>query len=226
MINLIIASLKSSLYYEAFQTLFYVTIRLTIRRDTMIRKAKKTDASAIAPLLYNALHEIAEKLTGAKEKTEVLKGLEDWFSKTGNRLSYENCFVEELDGKAVGIIVAYHGSHAKQLDAPIVKHLQKLHQDSTITLEKEAELDEYYIDTLSVSSKYGGRGIGSQLIKTVENNALDKGYEKIALLVNLENIRAFSLYKKLGYEEDKTVMLVGEPYAHLVKPLLKKTFVS
>ncbi len=27
----------------------------------MIRKAKKTDAMAIAPLLYNALHEIAEK---------------------------------------------------------------------------------------------------------------------------------------------------------------------
>lgn len=79
----------------------------------MIRKAKKTDARAIAPLLYNALHEIAEKLTGAKEKTEVLKGLENWFSKTGNRLSYENCFVEELDGKVVGIIVAYHGSHAK-----------------------------------------------------------------------------------------------------------------
>lgn len=27
----------------------------------MIRKAKKTDAKAISPLLYNALHEIAEK---------------------------------------------------------------------------------------------------------------------------------------------------------------------
>ncbi|MFJ1138166.1 N-acetyltransferase, partial [Bacillus thuringiensis] len=31
----------------------------------MIRKAKKTDAMAIAPLLYNALHEIAEKITGS-----------------------------------------------------------------------------------------------------------------------------------------------------------------
>ncbi|WP_459500955.1 GNAT family N-acetyltransferase [Bacillus sp. C1] len=192
----------------------------------MIRKAKKTDAKAISPLLYNALHEIAEKITGGKTETEVLTGLETWFSKKGNRLSFENCFVEELDGQAVGIIVAYHGGHAERLDTPIVNHLRKLHQDSSIMLEKEAELDEYYIDTLSVSSAYGGRGIGSKLIQAAENDAYEKGYEKIALLVNLENKRAFSLYKKLGYQEDKTVMLVGEPYAHLVKPLYKKAFVS
>lgn len=34
----------------------------------MIRKAKKTDAMAIAPLLYNALHEIAEKSQVAQMK--------------------------------------------------------------------------------------------------------------------------------------------------------------
>ncbi|TKI91529.1 N-acetyltransferase, partial [Bacillus wiedmannii] len=44
----------------------------------MIRKAKKTDAKAIAPLLYNALHEIAEKITGSTVETEVLLGLETW----------------------------------------------------------------------------------------------------------------------------------------------------
>ncbi len=38
------------------------------RRDTMIRKATKTDAKAISPLLYNALHEIAEKSLVAQLK--------------------------------------------------------------------------------------------------------------------------------------------------------------
>ncbi|KFM98716.1 N-acetyltransferase [Bacillus clarus] len=192
----------------------------------MIRKAKKTDAKAIAPLLYNALHEIAEKITGSTIEAEVLLGLETWFSQENNRLSYENCFVDEQDGQAVGIIVAYHGSDAEQFDAPIVNYLRELHKDETIMLEKEADLDEYYIDTLSVSSTYGGRGIGSKLIEAAEMNATEKGYEKIALLVNLENTRAFSLYEKLGYEKDKTVMLVGEPYAHLVKPLHKAVVMS
>ncbi|MGE6537228.1 GNAT family N-acetyltransferase [Bacillus luti] len=192
----------------------------------MIRKAKKTDAKAIAPLLYNALHEIAEKITGSTVETEVLLGLETWFSKERNRLSYENCFVYEQDGTAVGIIVAYHGSDATILDAPIVHHLRELHKDNSITLEKEAELDEYYIDTLSVSSAYGGKGIGSQLIEAAEIHATEQAHEKIALLVNLENTRAFSLYEKLGYQKDQIVMLVGEPYAHLVKPLNTKVSVS
>ncbi|AFQ25111.1 GNAT family N-acetyltransferase [Bacillus thuringiensis] len=192
----------------------------------MIRKAKKTDAMAIAPLLYNALHEIAEKITGSTVKAEVLLGLETWFSKENNRLSYENCFVYEQDESAVGIIVAYHGSEATQLDAPIVHHLRELHKDESITLEKEAELDEYYIDTLSVSSAHGGKGIGSKLIEAAEIYATEKGHEKIALLVNLENTRAYSLYEKLGYKKDEIVMLVGEPYAHLVKTLNVKISIS
>ncbi|MES1049042.1 GNAT family N-acetyltransferase [Bacillus thuringiensis] len=192
----------------------------------MIRKAKKTDAMAIAPLLYNALHEIAEKITGSTVEAEVLLGLETWFSKENNRLSYENCFVYEQDESAVGIIVAYHGSEATQLDAPIVHHLRALHKDESITLEKEAELDEYYIDTLSVSSAHGGKGIGSKLIEAAEIYATEKGHKKIALLVNLENKRAYSLYEKLGYKKDEIVMLVGEPYAHLVKPLNFKISIS
>lgn len=183
----------------------------------MIRKAKQTDTKAVAPLLYNALHEIAEKLTGKTIEHEVLEGLEYWFAKEGNRLSYENCLVKEQDGIAVGVIVMYHGNDASVLDKPIVTHLREMKQDASITLEKEAADDEYYIDTLSVSPSYSGQGIGSQLIEAVESCTREQGHDKIALLVNLENQRAFSLYKKLGYEQDKTQMLVGEAYAHLVK---------
>lgn len=183
----------------------------------MIRKAKQADTKAISPLLYNALHEVAETLTGGTTENEVLEGLEYWFTKKQNRLSYENCFVEERDGNAVGVIVTYHGSEATKLDAPIVKRLRKMKQDSSIILEKEAEEDEYYIDTLSVSSTYGGQGIGSKLIHAAETDAQKKGHKKVSLLVNLENKRAFSLYKKLGYKQDNIIMLVGEPYAHLIK---------
>ncbi|MCQ6567659.1 GNAT family N-acetyltransferase [Bacillus mycoides] len=192
----------------------------------MIRKAKKTDAVEVAPLLYNALHEIAEKITGSTVEAKVILGLETWFVKENNRLSYENCLVAEQGGKVVGVIVVYHGSDTEQLDAPIIHYLRELHEDESITLEKEAELDEYYIDTLSVSSMYSGRGIGSKLIDAAELHATEKGHEKIALLVNLENKRAFSLYEKLGYKEDKTVMLVGESYAHLIKPLRSLVSIS
>ena len=61
-------------------------------------------------------------------------------SQKKNRLSYENCFVYEQDGDAVGVIVAYHGSEATMLDAPIVHHLRELHKDESITLEKKPSL--------------------------------------------------------------------------------------
>ena len=41
---------------------------------------------------------------------------------------------------AVGVIVAYHGSEATMLDAPIVHHLRELHKDESITLEKKLNL--------------------------------------------------------------------------------------
>ena len=63
------------------------------------------------------------------------------------------------------------------LDAPIVHHLRELHKDESITLEKKPS-DEYYIDTLSVSSVYGGKGIGSKLIEAAEIHATEKEYEK------------------------------------------------
>uniref|UniRef100_UPI0020BF1BE1 GNAT family N-acetyltransferase n=1 Tax=Bacillus paralicheniformis TaxID=1648923 RepID=UPI0020BF1BE1 len=54
----------------------------------------------------------------------------------------------------------------------------------------------------------------------------EKGHETIALLVNLENTRAYALYEKLGYIKDEIVMLVGEPYAQLVKTLNVKISIS
>ncbi|EMW0391237.1 hypothetical protein AADZ13_005439 [Bacillus cereus] len=55
---------------------------------------------SIAPLSHNALHEI----TGSTIEAKVLLGLETWFSKENNRLSYENCFVSEQDGKVVFLL--------------------------------------------------------------------------------------------------------------------------
>ena len=129
---------------------------------------------AIAPLLYNALHEIAEKITGSTDEVEVLLGLETWFSKENNRLSYENCFVYEQDESAVGVIVAYHGSEATQLDAPIVHHLRELHKDESITLEKKLSLMSITLIHYQFRA-HGGKGIGSKLIEAAEIYATEKG---------------------------------------------------
>ncbi|MBO9128433.1 GNAT family N-acetyltransferase [Bacillus sp. 165] len=184
-----------------------------------IRQARKDDRKEIAILLNNALHDIAVKLSGGRTQEEVLEGLEELFIQEGNRLSYEHTIVKEINGRIVGLIVTYHGKDSNKVDRFIIERLRKLKNDPSITLEKEAQEDEYYIDTLSVSPLFFRKGIGSSLIREAEQRAKQLGHNKIALLAEETNERAYSLYKKLNYTVDSTVYLLGAPYAHFVKYL-------
>jgi GNAT superfamily N-acetyltransferase len=55
------------------------------------------------------------------------------------------------------------------------------------------------IFALSVHANYQSRGIGSALVRAFEELALRRGRAEIGLGVGLENLRAESLYLRLGY---------------------------
>lgn len=184
-----------------------------------IRPALQKDAPLAARLLYDALHDIAHQLTGADEKDEALTTLEAFFRAENGRLSYKQALVKELDGKPAGIVVSYAGADAEMLDEPIVSRLRQIKHDPSIRLDPETELDEYYIDTLSVSPAYGGRGIGTALVIEVQQLASQKGHRKLALVVSESNDGAYALYRKLGFTTDKWIRINGGTYQHMVKYL-------
>lgn len=184
-----------------------------------IRSARPQDAGAAARLLYDALHDVAHRLTGEDSEEKALEVLEQYFRADEGRLSYRQSAVKEIDGEVAGIIVAYGGDQAAELDRPILDRLRKLKSDPTVTLDQEADEDEYYIDTLSVSPQFGGKGIGSALILHAENRAKELKYHKIALAVVTDNHRAHSLYDRKGYKTDKDIMINGHVYHHMVKPV-------
>ncbi len=170
-------------------------------------------------MIDQASFAIAQTLTGSTYEQEILAVLAQFFQSEDNRLSYHNALVAEEDEQVVGVIVIYHGRDAARLDRPIVERLQRLLNDSSISLDQEADEDEFYIDTLSVSAQYAGRGIGTALIQAAEQHAHQLQYNKIALNVDEDNERAHRLYNHLGYQEDKTIHLYGHPLYHLVKYL-------
>lgn len=184
-----------------------------------IRSARPQDAGAAARLLYDALHDVAHRLTGEDSEEKALEVLEQYFRADEGRLSYRQSAVKEIDGEVAGIIVAYGGDQAAELDRPILDRLRKLKNDPTVTLDQEADEDEYYIDTLSVSPQFGGKGLGSALILHAENRAKELKYHKIALAVVTDNHRAHSLYDRKGYKTDKDIMINGHVYHHMVKPV-------
>ena len=56
-----------------------------------------------------------------------------------------------------------------------------------------------WIDELFVLEEYRSKGLGRELYKYIEENG-DKKLRRIRLEVELENGRAISLYKKMGFE--------------------------
>ena len=56
-----------------------------------------------------------------------------------------------------------------------------------------------WIDELFVLEEYRSKGLGRELFKDIEENG-DKKLRRIRLEVELENGRAISLYKKMGFE--------------------------
>ncbi|WP_410768557.1 GNAT family N-acetyltransferase [Fontibacillus sp. BL9] len=185
----------------------------------MIRPARKEDRAKAAVLMVDAIHNIANALTGESDKTKVLGQLEKFFCEEGNRLSYRNCLVKTVGEQPVGIVVAYHGKDARALNAPILKHLKNSNGGVAETLDIEADHTDYYIDTVSVSAEFGGRGFGTELLQAAIRQAMEQGYPTVSLNVKEDNVKARKLYERLGFVRKKDIVIHHHTYAYMVKSL-------
>ncbi len=72
--------------------------------------------------------------------------------------------------------------------------------EAFLSAEVHREPEPYlYLDDLSVTEQYRGRGIGTRLIREAEAYAKERGIGRIVFHVEKSNGSAFRLYKKLGY---------------------------
>ena len=129
----------------------------------MIRTATPADAPFVAPLMFQAMSEIVFKLIQREDPHESIRFLEKLFIQENNQYSYENTLVYEKDKQILGSLVYYNGAHIDPLSQSVFDFI-KASYGHDIRLEKETQAGEYYIDTLSVSPKAQGKGIGSSLL--------------------------------------------------------------
>ncbi|MGN7468516.1 N-acetyltransferase family protein [Brevibacillus sp. SAFN-007a] len=182
----------------------------------MIRKAEPKDAVFAAPLIYQAIGEIAHTLTGATEADEAIAAMAQFFAQKQNRLSYENAVIAMEGDVPVGLAVFYHGSQTEALDRPFVEYVKK-RTGVAPALVKEARDDEFYLDSIAVRSDKRGKGIGKKLLAAFEQEAIRRGHDRVALLVDEDNPRARQLYEAWGYRQDGMVTVSGHRFRHMVK---------
>lgn len=184
----------------------------------MIKKANKQNIENISKLIYDAIHEVSNSLTGENEEHKILKTLENYIQMDVCRLSYNNIYTYEIDNKNVAILLAYNSNDVEKLDKPMIEHL-KTKNIFLKSFEKECFEDEFYIDTVSVLEDYQGQGIAKELFAFAQQKAREQGFKKLSLLVDLENKKAKALYEKLGFIDNTTLEVSKTQFSHMIKEL-------
>jgi ribosomal protein S18 acetylase RimI-like enzyme len=184
--------------------------------EITIRQARPADAKNAAPLIIDAIGDIAKRMTGETEWELIEQGLCDLFKRNDNRHSYLYTYIAELSGTVAGIMVLYPGKDAPLLDLNLSDWLAKKGASNT-EVDIESLTDELYIDTVCIDPALRGTGIGSQLFAYAEDVARQKDIRKLSLNVETQKEPAIRLYKRLGYEIVSPWTIIGEPFHHMVK---------
>ena len=182
----------------------------------MIKQAQKYNITNISTLILDAIHNIANTLTGEDEKPKILETLDKYISMDINRLSYNNIWIYEIEKRIVGLIIAYNSNDVKKLDAPILEHLSSKNIFIN-SFDKECFENEFYIDTVSVSEEFQRKGIAKEFFAFIEKEAKNVGFEKVSLLVDFKNPKALALYKKIGFKRNTILEVSNHQYHHMIK---------
>ena len=174
-----------------------------------IRPARPDDAGRAAALLYSAyLHQQVNYPLQEEEENLFIERLQYFFCREGNRFSYQYIQVAERSSEVVGLVLSFGGRDEARLNAAVGNWL-----------EREAQDEEWYIDALAVFKNWGHKGIGTRLLQTAEQQALQHHYPKIALHVAQGNTQALHLYTQLHYVVTQQTFLYQRPHVRMVKTL-------
>jgi ribosomal protein S18 acetylase RimI-like enzyme len=72
------------------------------------------------------------------------------------------------------------------------------------TLGHEVDNDRFLIDGICVAKAHRGKGVGSQLLAALYQEAAERGFGSVRLDVVQENWRARALYERQGFRPTKT----------------------
>jgi len=180
-----------------------------------IRQARPADFKQVAPLIVQAMEELACTFANTTEPQKSLPLFEHFFQLPANQYSFENTLVYEEKNEITGSITAYEGALLPLYRKPFLDYIALNYNVKDLIIENETLKGEFYIDTLSVYPEHQGKGIGSKLLRAIKEKAEKEGHQKLGLLVDLKNPHAKKLYLALGFETMGEKQLGNSMYEHL-----------
>lgn len=190
-------------------------------RINMIRFARKEDGPEIAPLILVILKDMELPFVQTFGEQKTIEVLTDAIADPDYRYSYTRGIVEEIDGKMAGVAFGYTDEEEPMIDLPLADILEKheLPRDQYLFIDKETLPNEWYLDTISVSEKFRGKGIGSKLLEALPMLAEKANRTIIGLSVDQQNPQAKKLYERHGFEVVEETEISGHQYEHMQKTI-------
>lgn len=180
-----------------------------------IRKATPQDVDVVPELMLQAMQDIVFTFIQSQDIEEAIHFLSTLFKKPGNLYSYENTFVAVDDQQEImGSITGYNGADFFTLREPVLQYMQDKYNND-YQPEPETSADQFYLDTVAVSVLAQGKGIGSRLLKHMVDHAKANGFDKVGLIVDLENPEAMKLYSRLGFTQGEKIDFAGGEYYNM-----------
>ena len=189
--------------------------------DLIIRKGKIEDARDFSHLILLSAPVFFPSLFG----DNVSEVMENLFRYPGNIFSFEHSYFVEMEKKIAGMVLGYTWKERDQeelntgfllfryLGWDILTRVPYLLRVQSILGKLVA--GDYYISNIAVYPEFRGCGLGTSLLKKMEEEAVERGCKMMVLDVEADNRGAIRLYQKLGYnagEGSSVVKIKGKSF--------------
>ena len=131
--------------------------------------------------------------------------------------SYRNTRIAEVDGCAVGALVAYDGARYAMMREKTFGLVQQTSGMDLNHKAMETGPGEFYLDSMALLSDYRGVGIGKMLMRDRIDFALSNGFQKVTLLVDKDKPRLQRYYECEGFAFSEEMFVFGAWYNKMVK---------
>ena len=185
-----------------------------------LRDATSEDAPFIARVVLAGIEMLDMDATLPDNQRDLYEHLVGICRMDDTLYNYRNTRIAEVDGCAVGALVAYDGArYAKMRE----KTFGLVKQTSGMDLNHnamETGPGEFYLDSMAILSDYRGAGIGKMLMHDRIDFALSNGFQKVTLLVDQDKPRLQRYYECEGFAFSEEMFVFGAWYNKMVCSLL------
>ncbi len=166
-------------------------------------------AEAVAPLLYDSVHELMTFLHRTRTGAEAV--LRELQRRPNGQFGYRFTSVMLRDGSVVGAELGYSGAELEAQAIPGAVHMLRAspfarwpHLIVTAGRLLPAYVpppsrDAYYVNNLAVSPDHRGHGLGERLLEHVRDKARVAGHRCVELDVTQSNVGAIRFYRRHGF---------------------------